>query len=650
MDTSTVNGKPYLPVMLSESFSNLYYRRTPRARKEFITASRISGIENASISQFAGNLAQNVNIYDNYIDLFQKNFPSPISSFGLLYYRYYLVDSSFLDNKWCYNIMFKPRRKQEYAFTGNFWVNDTSFAIKKLEMRMAEDANINFINDLVISEEFSQAEGGQWVLTRDHIVADFNLVEDAKVTMGFYGARTAIFSKYSFDPVRDEKIFSTPNNIVVMDNAIRRDSDYWKNARPEELTYREASVYRLADTLKRMPVFNTYYDIIETIFTGYYIRGNFEWGPYASTYSFNSVEGSRIRIGGRTSNDFSTRVMFDGYAAYGTRDRELKYKMGMVYMIGKTPDRIFKLSFKHDVEQLGVGEDAFRSDFLFNSLFRRNPQDKLSMVDELKWSYKHEWFTGFSNTLGMNNRKIYSLSQEGIKLYDAELDKYLSQNLVTTTELTLDLHYGYREKVLAGEFERIVVSSPYPVLDIQYTYGIPNLLFSDFEYHKARIRVSQWFNSMTAGWSKYVVEAGKSWGRLPYPLMKIHSGNETFWYDETAFNLMNYYEFLSDEYINLFFTHHFDGFFLNRIPAVRKLKWREVAQVRGLYGRTSDKNLQFNEYPQGTYSLGVPYFEAGIGIENIFRFFRVDGIWRFSYKDHPDINRFGVLVSMNFIF
>ncbi|MBK7030693.1 MAG: hypothetical protein IPH45_16450 [Bacteroidales bacterium] len=517
-------------------------------------------------------------------------------------------------------------------------------------MRMVEDANMNFINDMLISQEFDVMENEHWMLTRDHIVADFNIVEDAKVTMGFYGTRTAIFSKYSFQPVKDEKIFSTPNNIIVMDNAIRREKEFWNHSRPEELTYREASVYRLADTLKKMPIFNTYYDIIETVFTGYYIHGNFEWGPYASLYSFNSIEGSRFRVGGRTSNDFSTRVMFDGYAAIGTRDKELKYKAGMIYMIGKTPDRVFTSSYKHDLEQLGVGDDAFREDFFFNSLFRRNPQDKLSMVDEIKWAYKHEWFTGFSNTLGMSNRRIYSLNQEGIRLYDSELDKYLSRNQITTTEITLDLHYGYREKVLAGEFERVVVSSPYPVLDFQYTYGIPNLVNSDFEYHKAKIRVSQWFNSMSAGWSKYYVEAGKSWGRVPFPLMKIHSGNETFWYDESAFNLMNYYEFVSDEYVNFLFTHHFEGFFLNRIPAIRKLKWREVAQVRGVVGHTSLQNLQYNFFPEGTYSLGKPYFEAGIGIENIFRFIRVDGIWRLSYNDLPNANRFGVMVSMNFNF
>jgi hypothetical protein len=646
MDTSTVNGKAYLPVMLSESFSNMYYRKSPRARKELITASQISGIDNSSLAQFAGNLAQNVNIYDNYIDLFQKNFPSPISSLGLLYYRYYLVDSLTIDGKWCYNVMFKPRRKQEYAFSGNFWVHDTSFAIRKVEMRVVNDANMNFINDLVISQEFEKVDNEHWMLSRDHMVADFNIVEDAKVTMGFYGTRTAIFRKFRFDPVRDEKIFSTPNNIIIRDNALRRDKDYWNHSRPEELTYREASVYRLADTLKKMPIFNTYLDIVETVFTGYYVKGNFEWGPYASTYSFNALEGNRIRVGGRTSNAFSTRVMFNGYTAYGTKDRELKYKAGLMYMIRKSPDRVFSASYKHDMEQLGIGDQAFREDFFFNSLFRRNPQDKLSMVEDLRWSYKHEWFTGFSNSLGMNNRKLFTLGQEGINLYDPESDTYIPRKKVTTTEVTLDMHYGYHEKVLAGEFERLVVSSPYPVLDMQYAYGIPGLMNSEFEYHRATVKVTQWFSWMTAGWSKYSVEAGKIWGRVPFPLMKIYSGNETFWHDETAFNLMNYYEFVGDEYAHFLITHHFEGFFLNRIPAIRKLKWREVAQFRGAVGHTSLTNLQYNQLPAGTYPLGKPYFEAGIGIENILRFIRVDGIWRLSYNDHPNTSRFSVMTSV----
>jgi len=650
MDTSIVNGKAYLPVMLSETFSDLYFRKSPRVRKEIIKASQISGVDNASMSQFVGNLAQDVKIYDNFITLFQKNFPSPISSTGLLYYKYYLVDSTFIDSKWCYNIMFKPRRLQEYAFTGNFWVNDTSFAVKKLEMRMVADANVNFINDLMISQEFEKTSSGQWMLSREQTVADFNVVEDAKVTMGFFGTRTVLFSDYDFTPEVDEKIYSIPNNIVVLDDANRKTEEFWNKSRPEALTRREASVYKLADTLLQMPIFNTYLDIVEMIATGYYVKGNFEWGPYASIFSYNANEGGRFRVGGRTSNDFSTKWMLNGYGAYGTLDRTFKYQLGFTYMIDKTPDRVLKGSHTYDMEQLGVGDDAFRKDFILNSLFRRNPQNKLSLVSEYKGSYKHEWFTGFSNTFTLSNRTMYSLQDSGIMVRNPVTMEYTNRNSLTTTELKFDVHYGYREKVIAGEFERITVSAPYPVFDLQYTYGVKSMFGGDFEYNKLQVRATQWFNIFSAGWLKYTLEAGKTWGTLPYPLLKIYPGNETFYRDEFAFNLMNYYEFISDEYATFQLTHHFEGFFLNRIPLIRKLKWREVAQVRGAIGHTTADNITYNDLPEGSHFISKPYVEAGLGIENIFRFVRVDGVWRLSYNDHPNTSRFGIMVSMDFNF
>ena len=650
MDTSVVNGKVYLPVMISETFSDLYFRKSPRVRKEIIRASQISGVENSSMSQFVGNMAQDVKVYDNFISLFQKNFVSPISNLGLLYYKYYLIDSTFIGNKWCYNVMFKPRRKQELAFTGNFWVNDTSYALKKLEMRMAGDANINFINDMAISQEFDDVGNGRWMLTREQTIADFNVIEDAKITMGFFGTRTVLYSHYDFAPVRDEKIYSMPNNIIVLEDATRKTEDFWQKSRPELLTHREASVYRLSDTLKKMPLFRTYLDIIKMVVTGYYVKGNFEWGPYASTYSYNALEGSRIRIGGRTSNDFSTRLMLNGYLAYGTHDRAFKYSGGFMYMVGKTPDRVLSGSYTYDMEQLGMGQDAFREDFILNSIFRRNPQDKLSLVKEYKGSYKHEWFTGFNNTITISNRSLFTLGSTGIKLYNPANQDYVTQNQITTTELSLDLHYGYREKILAGEFERVVVSSEYPVFNLRFTHGIKGLFNGDYTYNSLQANASQWFSFLSAGWLQYTVEAGKTWGTLPFPLLKIYPGNETFYHDDNAFNLMNYYEFISDEYLTYNVSYHMEGFLLNRIPAIRKLKWREVASFKGAAGLTSTENKLYNELPVGSYFISKPYMEASIGIENIFRFLRIDAVWRLNYNDHPNVNPFGIMISMKLDF
>ncbi len=650
IDTSVVNGKVYLPVMISEAFSDLYFRKTPRERKEIIRASQISGVENPTMSQFVGNMAQDIKIYDNFISMFQKNFVSPISSMGLLYYKYYLVDSTLLDNNWCYNIMFKPRRKQELAFTGNMWIHDTTFAVKKLEMRMAGDVNLNFVNDMLIQQEFSMASNDRWMLTREKTVADFNVIVDSKITMGFFGTRTVVYSGYDFTPVRDDKIYSMPSDVIVLDDANRKGDDFWKKSRPEELTHRESSIYRLSDTLKQMPLFRTYLDVIKMVVTGYYVKGNFEWGPYSSTYSYNQIEGSRIRVGGRTSNDFSTKLMLKGYLAYGTRDQTLKYSTGFMYMLGKTPDRVLSASYTYDVEQLGLSENAFRQDFILNSIFRRNPQDKLSLVTQYKGSYKHEWFTGLSNTIELNNRQISTLKGAGINLYDPLTHDYVLTEHITTTEISLGMHYGFREKQLAGEFERIVVSTPFPVFNLKYSFGVKGLFNGEYEYKALRGNVSQWFSFLSAGWLKYNIEAGKIWGTLPYPLLNIMPGNETFYHDDYAFNLMNYYEFIADEYVSYHLIYHMEGLFLNHIPAIRKLKWREVAQFKGTFGHTTSANEQYNLLPEGAYFLTRPYMEAGVGIENIFRFLRVDAIWRLTYNDHTNTKPYGIMFSMNFDF
>jgi len=399
-----------------------------------------------------------------------------------------------------------------------------------------------------------------------------------------------------------------------------------------------------------MPLFNNYLDILKVIATGYYIKGNFEYGPYASLYSYNALEGNRFRVGGRTSNAFSTRLMLRGYLAYGTFDKTLKYNAGFLYMLGKTPDRILSGTYTYDMEQLGMGKGSFRKDFILNSLFRRNPQDKLSMVSEYKGSYKHEWFTGFSNTFTISNREMYTLGGAGIKVLDPVTNDYVLRNRITTSELGIDLHYGYREKVVSGEFERAVVSSQYPVFNLQYSYGVRGLFNGEYEFHNLRFNATQWFSFFSAGWLKYTVEAGKTWGTLPFPLLKIYPGNETFYHDDYAFNLMNYYEFLSDAYATYHIVYHMQGFLLNRIPAIRKLKWREVVQFKGAVGHTSDDNLRYNQLPTGSYFIGKPYMEAGVGIENIFRFVRVDAVWRLFYNDHPNIKPFGILVSANFDF
>jgi len=654
IDTSTLNGKSYLPVFITETMSDIYFRKSPRSRKEIITASLISGLENTSISQFFGNLSEQIEIYKNFIPIFEKNFVSPVADFGVDYYKYYLVDSAFIGKQWCYHIMFKPRRKQELTFSGNLWIHDTSFAVKKFQMRLADDANVNFINDLEIEQEFEWTEDLFWMLTRDVLKVDFNILDNSSKTLGFYGHRTTLYRNFQFEVPESKRFFRLSSDVFIDPEATGKSKEYWDQFRPEKLSHKEQNIYTMVDSVKSIPVFRTYADILYGIFTGYLSWGKFELGPYSKLVSYNAIEGARFRFGMRTANSFSKKIQLEAYLAYGIYDQKLKYGGDLIYMFSKNPRRDFTAAYKFDIEQLGLSPTAFSTDNILSSLFHRGPNNKLTMVRDYRVSYEHEWHTGLINRIHLIHREQFPLGSTEFIVFPDQRDDPSFMSSIYTSEIQVDTRLSFRERFLAAEFARVTISSVYPIIQVSYTYGIPRAFKSDYEYHKIVLNVSEWFHFATIGWSKYIVEGGKIWGTLPYPLLKIHDGNQTFFYDDYSSNLMNYYEFVSDTWIGATYTHHFDGLLFNRIPLIRKLKWREVAHIRGVYGTLTDKNAQYSLFPGNLRSFSQkPYWEAGAGIENIFKIIRIDAVWRMSHlqdKGNPDVSKFGIFVSLFFSF
>jgi hypothetical protein len=654
IDTSTLTGKSFLPVFLTETTSDVFFRKNPKARKEIITGSKISGLENESVSQFLGNLSEEIDVYKDYIPLFEKNFVCPIASIGIDYYRYYLVDSAYQGDKWCYHIMFKPRHKQQLTFSGNFWVNDTSFAIKKIEMRIATDANLNFINDLAIQQEYQWADNKFWMKTKDHLVIDFNIVQKSKKIIGFFGHKTTICSDFEFDIPENKKFFSIPTDVFIEPKAADKNDTFWQEQRPEKLSKTEKGIYKMVDSVKTIPIFKTYRDVVYGIITGYLTWGNWELGPYFNTVSFNSIEGGRLRLGVRTGDDFSHKLQLEGYVAYGIKDLTYKSGADLIYIFNKNPRRDITLSLKHDVEQLGMSPNAFTADNILNSLFHRGSNNKLTMVTEYKGGYEHEWFNGLINTVQFTHREIFPLGTTGFTIFPINNVTPMNMKTIYTSEVSVGTRLSFRERFISTDFYRFTLSSNYPIIQLTYSYGFPKFLNSNFEYNKLTLNISQWFNFATIGWSKYMIEGGKIWGTLPYPLLKIHDGNQTFLWDELACNLMNYYEFVSDEYINFYYTHHFDGLLFNKIPLLRKLKWREVVSTRLIYGTLSVPNQGYSKFPDILHPLGAaPYWEASAGIENILRFIRVDAVWRLTHlhdPENPNVAKFGIFVSLNFSF
>ncbi|MFO7656265.1 MAG: DUF5686 family protein [Bacteroidales bacterium] len=646
MDSSEIFNKNYLPLLITESVSKMYFAKNPPVNREVIEAFKVSGIENKTISQFSGRMYQQMNIYDNFILFFDPGFISPISDFGRMYYKYHLDDSAAIDNHWCYKISFRPKRKQERTFHGFFWVADTSFAIKNIQLRVSSDVNLNLLKDMVATYNYDQVNDTIWFLTGEDLVIDFNIFEKS---YGFFGRKTAVYDSITFDKPVPAEITRISTDTYISENKIDRDDNFWETSRKAPITDEDRKIYEMVDAVKEVPKFKLYYGFINMLAGYYIVAGPIEYGPYYTTLSSNPIEGLRLRVGGRTSNAFSTKIMPGGHIAYGFGDKRLKYGLYCQYMFNANPRRTAYIGYFHDIRQLGKSDNAFLDDNFMVSLLRRNPNYKLTMTDQFTAYYEHEWAHGISNTLKFNHQTIYGTDYVPLGYYSPALDT-LSALSFTSAEFTLSTHFAYREKFLWGKFERKSLGSVYPVIDLDLTYGPKDFLNNRNDYFKVSIKVSDWIETNPMGYFKYILTYGKIYGTLPYPLLKLHEGNETYAFDPLSFNMMNYYEFVSDEYFRIFAEQHFQGFFLTRIPLLRKLNWREVLNCNVLYGGLSEKNKKAMVFPEGLTSLDGPYLEAGAGIENIFRLLRIDAMWRLSHLDKPGVSSFGIRVSVRLSF
>jgi hypothetical protein len=320
------------------------------------------------------------------------------------------------------------------------------------------------------------------------------------------------------------------------------------------------------------------------------------------------------------------------------------------YKIADKPRQFAGVKYRYDVEQLGQSDNAFQDDNILSSLFRRNPATKLNISETEKAWYEIEWFPGLSNKVTVQRSYFQPLGDLDISYYANDARTKI-RNDFTVTQISFFTRFAYREKFVAGKVDRISLGSDYPVIQVNFTKGFKGVLDGDFDYHKLSIRADDRLPLAPFGYTYWVLSAGRTWGKVPYPLLEIHPGNETYSYDFAAFNMMNFFEFVSDYYFSGYATHHFDGFFLDKIPLMRKLKWREVAQVKAVWGELRSSNLNLQTNNSLFYSLNKkPYVEAGLGVENIFRIIRVDFLWRMSYLENPNISKFGFRGSLQLTF
>jgi len=642
VDTLENSERVFLPVFITETSSD-FFHYADGTETEYINATKMSGVKTNVVSEFTGKLYTDVNPYNNFFNFENVNLVSPLNDYGTLYYKYYLRDSAMVDGQKIYEISFFPKYRQTPTFKGKLWVADSIFALTKIEMRLSETANINFVREVVYEQSYKRL-ADKYVPEKEMFWADLNIQKKDSKLLGIIGRKSIVYSDFQYIKSVDmpKKI---SKDIVVAADAMNFDKQFWDSVRPFALNEREEAIYAMVDSVRNVPIVHTATDIVEMLMFGYKELGKVELGPYYYLFSSNKIEGNRFRLGARTTLKFHEKLRFNGYSAYGIRDNAFKYGGGVQYFFSK--DRRFSVEaqYKHDYELLGRSENALNEDNILTSMLSKRELSKLNMHDNIYFQIDKEWTTGLSNSLQ------FSVSKIGISPYVMFFSPdSATVPAVRTTEISLNTRFAGNEKTIMGDYEKFRVGGSMPVINFKITAALKGVFDGNYNYLRLHADIHDRLPLPPVGYTSYLVQGGWLIGDMPFPLMKIHEGNESYSFNVYAFNLMNYHEFVSDRYASISIEHHFQGFFLNRIPLVRKLQFREVLGAHYLIGDMDTSKHKELLFPEGMISMNKkPYVEVFVGLENILKFLRVDAVWRLTDTKMSNVNKFMVMFCLQFI-
>ncbi len=664
VDTNKVSGDVSLPFFLRETLSDVYYRKSPQSQKEYIRGERNSTLpgylDNQGLSSGIENMYQDIDFYDNSINLVTVDFVSPLSPISPNLYRFYILDTVKVMGTPCAHMYFAPRQKSDLGFMGYLWIAlDSTYALRKIEVGIPKDINLNWVNEMQINQEFDWVEtpgaGRGLMLSKDEIFMDFGLTKSENAR-SLLGRKITSYTKYHLNEFLPDSLFQTKVNQFRDEEAEVRPESFWAENRHDTLSVRERGIYKMVDSLNNYRPFRRFMGTVKFIFEGYTPIGGFDVGPANTFYSFNPVEGFRGRLGGRTNPTFSKHLMLETYAAYGFKDEKLKGYLGAYYAFGKShpiryPINRLKVWYQNDVKIPGQNLKFIQEDNFFLS-FKRGVNNKMYYVKTAGIEYLKENYDGITYTFSAQNIRY---APAGALKFDYERqDGTFIQKEVITTELGASFRYAPNEQFYQGATYRTPILNKYPIFTVDYAAGVGNFLSSQYDYHRVTLKAEKTFYLSPIGWSIVVMEGGRVFGNVPYPLLIAHRANQTFAYQLESYNLMNFLEFVSDKYFAISAFHNFGGFFFNRIPLLRRLKWREVITAKALWGGLDNSNrpspenglLSFPVDDDGntiTYTLEKkPYIEASVGVANIFKFVRLDLVRRLTYTDHPGISKLGV--------
>lgn len=662
IDTSKVNGKPYLPMYLKETASEVYYRKSPKSQKEYVSGTKMVGfddyIDNDGVAFFIDEIYQDIDLYQNNIPLLTNQFVSPISDIAPGIYKFRIVDTLNVNGHKCFHLAFLPRNKGDFAFIGDLYITaDSTFALIKADMRVVDEINLNFVNDLHILQEFDYFNDTCWMLTKDEVIVDFNI---GKKGVGMFGKKTVSYNDYKFNGKIDDSIFSPLENVIREDDHDKKTADFWNNARHSKLSSSEQSIYTMIDSIQEVPAFKRTMNVMVLLLAGYWSFGPIDVGPVNTFYSFNDVEGLRLKVGGRTNKKFSEQLRLEGYLLYGFKDKKYKYSGSATLSLNKRPindppENSIRAMYQVETNFPGMDMQFVNEDNFLLS-FKRGVSDKILYYKLAEIEQYKDWGSGVSTGLTLKRVEQEPGGALQFNYDDSQIDN------ITSAEIIGRIRFAPNEKYYQGKNYRIPIISKFPILELRYAQGIKGVLDGDYNYSKLTFNLFKRFYISPLGFSNFELEAGKIFGDVPYPLLYVHRANQTYSYQLRSYNLMNFLEFVSDQYVSINLEHNFNGFFFNRIPLLKRLKFREIVTFKGVYGGVSDKNnpgktpglMQFPVDENGTPSTFTlqdkPYMEVSVGVGNILKVFRVDVVKRLTHLDNPNVSEIGVRARFKFDF
>ncbi len=659
-----------LPAFIEERLSQVYTRKKPNTTKQLILAEQRAQfdpkfVDNDGLSAYFNKLYQDIDIYESNIELVTNQFLSPIAGSSPTFYRFYITDTIKTETPYLVELSFFPRNKADLLFQGKLYITlDGKYAVKRADLSVSDDINLNFVRDLDVKLDFEQDSNNRYYLKTSSLGLDFSLTDKGT---GIKGNRTVTFDDFKTGLAQPDSIYAGPSVVkVVQESDTTSDETYWATHRPIALKPNEQNIYRNIDTLQLIPSFQRFMDISALILSGYKQAGPIEIGPVNTFYSFNPVEGFRLRLGGRTTDRLSKRFYAEAYTAYGFKDEKWKYFLSGTYALNNKsvytfPQHYLRASIMRDTKIPGQNLDFVQEDNFLLS-FKRGENERYLYNDIYRVEYKREFESNFSYVIGLSK---WRQQPAGILTYQM-LDDYGNNtvfNELNTTELSVGLRYAPHEEFYQGKLYRTPIFNKYPIFYLNYVAGLKDVLGGEYNYHNFTLGADKRFYFSQLGYADVNVEGNYILGdHIPFPFLNIHRANQTYAYQLRSYNLMNFLEFVSDHSVSANIQYYMNGFLLNKIPLIKKLKWREVFSVKAIYGGLRDENnpaytnnvfdFQKNEDQEPiTYGFdNKPYVEASVGLTNIFKFIRVDYVKRLNYLDQPDVPKHGIRVRVKFDF